>query len=57
MEDKVLETVINGVGYTPLKDVLVKPLEPIKLKKEITEAVGTGEKMLMVMRSLRLRLK
>ena len=44
MEDKVLETVINGIGYTPLKDVLVKPLEPIKLKKEITEAVGTGEK-------------
>ena len=57
MEDKVLETVINGIGYTPLKDVLVKPLEPIKLKKEITEAVGTGEKDVDGMRSLRLRLK
>lgn len=44
MEDKVLETVINGIEYTPLKDVLVKPLAPIMLQKEVTEAVGTGEK-------------
>lgn len=44
MEDKVLETVLEKLQYIPLKDVLVKPLEPIKLTKEITEAVGTGEK-------------
>lgn len=44
MEDKVLETVLEGLKYMPLKDVLVKPLAPIKLKKEVTEAVGTGEK-------------
>lgn len=44
MEDKVLETVLEDLKYVPLKDVLVKPLAPIKLKKEVTEAVGTGEK-------------
>lgn len=44
MEDKVLETVLEGLKYVPLKDVLIKPLAPIKLKKEVTEAVGTGEK-------------
>lgn len=44
MEDKVLETVINGIEYTMLKDVLVKPLAPTMIKKEVTEAVGTGEK-------------
>jgi len=41
MEDKVLETVVNGLEYSLFKDVLVKPLEPIKVKKEV--AVGTGE--------------
>lgn len=44
MEDKVLETVLSELKYIPLKDILVKPLEPIKITKEITEAVGTGEK-------------
>lgn len=44
MEDKVLETVINGLGFAPLKDVLVKPLAPIMITKEVTEAVGTGER-------------
>lgn len=44
MEDKVLETVLENLKYIPLKDILVKPLPPIKLTKEITEAVGTGEK-------------
>ena len=44
MEDKVLETVVEGLQYNPLRDILVKPLEPIKLKKEVTEAIGTGEK-------------
>ena len=44
MEDKVLETVLEGLKYVPLKDILIKPLAPIKLTKEVTEAVGTGEK-------------
>lgn len=44
MEDKVLETIVNGLEYAPLRDVLVKPLEPIMLTKEVTEAIGTGEK-------------
>ena len=44
MEDKVLETVIEGMEYIPLKDALIKPLPPIKLTKEVSEAVGTGEK-------------
>ena len=44
MEDKVLETVLEGLKYVPLKDILIKPLPTIKLTKEVTEAVGTGEK-------------
>lgn len=44
MEDKVLETVLDKLNYTFIKDVLLKPLDPIKLTKEVTEAVGTGEK-------------
>lgn len=44
MEDKVLETVINGLEYAPLKDILIKPLDPIMITKEVTEAVGTGER-------------
>lgn len=44
MEDKVLETVVNGIEFAMLKDVLVKPLAPTMIKKEVTEAVGTGEK-------------
>lgn len=43
MEDKVLETVVNGLDFKVLKDVLVKPLEPIKVKKEITEQIPTGK--------------
>lgn len=44
MEDKVLETVINSIGYTFKKDILVKPLEPIKVTREYTEQIPTGEK-------------
>lgn len=44
MEDKVLETVVNGIEYTFLKDVLVKPLPPTIVTKEITEQIPTGEK-------------
>ena len=34
MEDKVLETVVNGLEYTPLQNILVKPLTPIMLMKK-----------------------
>lgn len=44
MEDKVLETVVNGLKYTFLKDILVKPLEPVMIEKEVTEQVPTGKK-------------
>lgn len=44
MEDKVLETVINGIEYNFFKDVLIKPLPPIMVTKEITEQIPTGEK-------------
>lgn len=42
MEDKVLETVVNGLKYTMLKDVLVKPLAPTMVTKEYTEQIPTG---------------
>lgn len=43
MEDKVLETVINGIKYQTLKDVLVKPLAPTMVTKEVTEQVPNGK--------------
>ena len=43
-EDKVLETVLDKLNYTFLKDALVKPLDPIMVTKEITEQIPTGEK-------------
>lgn len=43
MEDKVLETVVNGIEWNMLKDVLVKPLPPIMVTKEFTEQVPNGE--------------
>ena len=39
MEDKVLETVVNGITWNMLKDVLVKPLAPIMVTKEFTEQI------------------
>lgn len=44
MEDKVLETVVNGLEYSFEKDILVKPLTPIMVTKEYTEQIPTGEK-------------
>lgn len=43
MEDKVLETVLSKLKYVFLKDALIKPLDPIKVKKEITEQVPNGK--------------
>ena len=44
MEDKILETVVNNLEYTFEKDVLVKPLEPVIVKKDIITQIPTGEK-------------
>ena len=41
MEDKVLETVVNGLEYSFEKDILVKPLAPIMVTKEYTEQIPT----------------
>lgn len=41
--DKVLETVVNGIEYHMLKDVMIKPLPAIKLTKEVTEQIPTGK--------------
>lgn len=43
MEDKVLETVVNGIEWNMLKDVLVKPLPPIMVTKEFTEQIPNGK--------------
>ena len=43
MEDKVLETVVNGITWTMLKDVLVKPLATIMVTKEFTEQIPNGK--------------
>jgi hypothetical protein len=44
MSDKVLETVVNGIDYQFPTNILVKPLEAIKVTKEFTEQIPTGEK-------------
>ncbi len=43
MEDKVLETVVNGLEYSFEKDILVKPLAPIMVTKVFTDQIRTGE--------------
>lgn len=43
MEDKVLETVVNGIKWEVLKDVLVKPLPAVMVTKEFTEQVPNGK--------------
>ncbi len=42
--DKILDTVVEGLPYEFKKDILVKPLPAVKIIKEITEQVPTGEK-------------
>ena len=44
MGNSPLDTVINSLEYIPVKDILVKPLDPIKVTKEIVEQVPTGKK-------------
>ena len=43
MEDKVFETVVIGITWNMLKDVLVKPLAPIMVTKEFTEQIPNGK--------------
>ena len=42
-EDKVLETVVNGIKYTFFRDVLVKPLAIKMISKEVVTQVPTKE--------------
>ena len=44
MKDELFNSVIEKIEYTFLKDVLIKPLPPIMVTKEITEQIPTGEK-------------
>ena len=44
MGNTPLDTVINSLEYIPVKDILVKPLDPIKVTKEMVEQVPTGKK-------------
>ena len=43
MEDKILESVVDTLEYNFIKDILVKPLEAIKIEKEIKEPVPNGK--------------
>lgn len=43
-QDKILETVLAGLDYTPTKDMIVKPLEDEYVEKEIIKPVHTGKK-------------
>ena len=44
MGNTPLDTVIKSLEYAPVKDILVKPLDPIKVTKEMVEQVPTGER-------------
>lgn len=44
MEDKVLETVVNNIGYEFDKDILVKPMKPIMITVEMEEQIPNGKK-------------
>lgn len=43
-QDKLLlETVVNGIPYSFVKEMLVKPLEDVIVKKEVITPTPTGE--------------
>ena len=44
MGNTPLDTVIKSLEYAPVKDILVKPLDTIKVTKEMVEQVPTGER-------------
>ena len=43
-KDKVLETVIDEISFEFVKDILVKPLEPVMIEKTIIEQVPLHKK-------------
>ena len=43
-EDILLKEVLEQIGYDTFKDVLVKPLAPVMVKKEVTTMVPLGTK-------------
>ncbi len=43
-DEVLLSVVLEGLSYKMVKDILIKPLEAIKIKKVINVPVGTGEK-------------
>lgn len=43
-KDKILETVLAELKYIPLKDVIVKPLNPIMIEREVTTMQPTDVK-------------
>jgi hypothetical protein len=44
MSDETLANIVSeGLKYTPIKDILVKPLDPIKIVKTTNVPVETGE--------------
>jgi len=42
MEDKVLESVVENLGYDMVKDILVKPLDKVMVTKEVITPEPTG---------------
>ena len=42
-QDKMLDSVIAGIEYTMVKDILVKPLDTPKVMKHIVEQVPTDQ--------------
>ena len=43
-ENELLAEVIAGIKYIPTNTILVKPLEPVMISKDITTMEPTGEK-------------
>lgn len=43
-DDKLLQSVVNAIEYTFEKDFLVKPMEPVKIKKKYVEQIPNGKR-------------
>ena len=43
-ENELLAEVIAGIKYTPISTFIVKPLDPVMIKKDVTTMEPTGEK-------------
>ena len=42
--EAVLKTVVSGIKYQMLRDVLIKPLDPVMVEKDVTEQKPNGKK-------------